>query len=223
MRRLVHPEISQQIEFEENRINTVVIENRDFFRRILTDLAKQINGEDGEFILSSDYAPIEISTHVELITQVIPFEINRKSLLTKIYAFAEHEAVNESNFTATQELLSHIERHIHALLFSCSYDFEIEKLNIGTIVKSIGIVLSENYDNELEKLLDYMQLVREFDREKIFIYVNLRSYFSDIDMEIFAKEAVSRKFQILLIENMENKRLSFEKRLIIDKDLCEIY
>ncbi len=223
MKRLMYPEITQLIVFDESHINTIVIENKTFFRKMVTSLFQQSKGEDGDFVLSEDYTPIEISKHIELLTQFVPFEINKKGILTKLYTAIEKEAVNESNYMVTQELLSDIERYLDSLLFDFSYGFEYEKLSIGNLIKSVGIVLNEEYENGLEKILDYMQLVREFDREKIFVFVNMRSYYSDESMELFSKEALSRKFKILLIDNVENEQLSNERRLIIDKDLCEIF
>ncbi len=223
MKRLAHPDINYVIEFEENKINSIIIENKDFFRKTISELFCQIDGADGQFVLSEDYSAIDISKNAELLTQFIPFEMNKKTLTSKICTAVEKKAINETNYTSTQELLSIIECYLDKLLFDFSYNFEYEKLNIGNLIKSVGITITEDYDNGLEKILDYMQLVREFDKEKLFIFVNLRSYHSDKDFETFTREVRMRKFLVLFIDNMENSHFEYEKRLIIDKDLCEIY
>ena len=54
------------------------------------------------------------------------------------------------------------------------------KISVTTLFKAIGIELHDDYEGEYgaaEKLIDYMELVREFDRDKVFITINMRSFF----------------------------------------------
>lgn len=71
------------------------------------------------------------------------------------------------------------------------------------------------------KILDYMELVREFDRDKLFITVNMRAYFDDVLIEQFMKTAISHEFRILMLESNAYRALPYEKRTTIDADLCE--
>ncbi len=223
MKRIVHPDISRDFVFEENLVHAWVVEKPAFFRALVSDLYAQMNGEEGKFVLSEAYKPVDIAKHMDLITQFIPFELNRKNLLAKICAAAEREAVNEHNYTRTQELLAEIERYANDLLFAYPYDFVYDKLTVGNLFKSIGIAVEDHYDREIERILDYMQLVRDFDRDRIFVFVNLRSYFSTADLEAFFRDALARKFHLWLIDNREYPRFPGEQRFLIDEDLCEIF
>lgn len=223
MKRLIHPEIGSVFEFRENAVNTLVVENQSFFRKTVSDLYTQTIGNRGDFVLSEDYSPVNISQNIELITQFVPFEINRKNLIGKICTAAEANALGEKHYKRTQELVTEVERFFDELLFDYPFSFEYSKLNITNLLKSAGILISENYDNELEKIKDYLLLSIEFEREKIYVFVNMRSFFADEELEAFLREMCSMKVHILLIDNVEHKKLSMEKRVIIDKDLCEIY
>ncbi len=223
MKRIAHPDLSQAFAFEENTVLSWVVENPSFFRALVTDLYAQINGEHGRLVLSENYTPIDPSKHMELITQFVPFELNRKTLLGKICTAAEKAAVNEQHYTRTQALLAEIERYIDELLFDYPYDFTYDKLTAGNLIKSVGLAVSDTCEREIERVLDYMQLVREFDRERIFVFVHMRSYFSDEDMEAFLHDALIRKFTVWLIDTRESRRLPYENRLLIDEDLCEIF
>lgn len=66
-----------------------------------------------------------------------------------------------------------------------------------------------------------MELVRELDRDKLFIMVNMRSYFSDEDMENFTESVSLHDFKVLLLENHMSPKLTNTKRYVIDIDLCE--
>ena len=66
-----------------------------------------------------------------------------------------------------------------------------------------------------------MELVREFDRDKLFVLVNLRSFFDDHDVERFLKTIEEHGHRVLLMDGTERKRLPMERRITIDIDLCE--
>lgn len=66
-----------------------------------------------------------------------------------------------------------------------------------------------------------MELVREFDRDKLFFTVNLRSYIDDDEAELFMKTVIDHDFKIVMIENKEYNKLKHELRMTIDADLCE--
>ena len=66
-----------------------------------------------------------------------------------------------------------------------------------------------------------MELVREFDRNKLYVLVGLRSFFRDDHVEQFLKTALGHGYQILMVDCASRKELSCEKRITIDNDLCE--
>ena len=73
-----------------------------------------------------------------------------------------------------------------------------------------------------ERVLDYMELIEEFDRQRLFFTLNMRSFVTDEEMEHFASTAISHGHHIIGIESTAHAMLSMEKRIIIDSDLCEI-
>ena len=66
-----------------------------------------------------------------------------------------------------------------------------------------------------------MELFQEFDREKLFVMVNMRSFFADHAMQLFFETVLAHRLRVLLVDSSEKTRLSAEKRLVIDCDLCE--
>lgn len=73
-----------------------------------------------------------------------------------------------------------------------------------------------------EKLLDYFEMVREFERNKLFFTVNLRSFLSDKEAEAFFRSVVMHEFSVIMFENKDYPKSKWEKRLILDADLCTI-
>ena len=64
-------------------------------------------------------------------------------------------------------------------------------------------------------------LVREFDREKLFFLVNLRSWYPDETVELFLQSALGHGHKIMLIDSCDYPRLPSERRVTVDIDLCE--
>ena len=66
-----------------------------------------------------------------------------------------------------------------------------------------------------------MELVRELDRDRLFIMVNMRTFFSDDEMKIFIESVCLHDFKVLLLESVSFSRLENVRRYTIDEDLCE--
>ena len=219
--KLAHPQLDAVFSTESGTVPTLVIENQSFFRSLLQDVADQIAGMEGETVLSQNDRVLSFSKYAELIDSYLGFSLNRKPLLNKILTVLEREAVDSRHYAETVNVLSEAEQLVAELSFPFPCSLICTKLTVGALLKSLGIEISEEYADPLEKMLDYMELVREFDQNKLFIFVNLRSYFPDEKVERFLESAIDHEFQILLIDGREYDRLKSEERVTVDKDLCE--
>ena len=221
--KFCNPKLETVIEINGSEISTIVIENRNFFFEILQDIYAQINGEPGSCVVSENDRPLSFSKCVDLTDSFLSFTLNRKTLQTKIVAALERLAVNSENYMQTAELLSEIEAFINELAAELDCAVECGKINAGALLKMAGLTIREDYDNFLERVFDYMELTREFDRDKLFIFVNMRAYFKEDELQAFFETVLSHEFKILLIDSVALSKLKYERRLIIDEDLCEIY
>ena len=218
---LAHPDISNQIDFEIPYVNSLVIENRSFYRSVLADLTAQLSGEKARLVLSENDTPIPIAKHAELITEFIPFDMNQKTLLSKVTAVLERLSLDPDHYLQTQELIQSIENHILKLSqkFDCS--ISCTKLSMGTVLKSVGLELYSRHDHPLETLLDYLLLMRDLDINKLFILLNFRNFFDDMETSRFLDTVLDHGLRILMLESASFPLLEKEKRLTIDQDLCE--
>lgn len=219
---LAHPQMNSVIDFSAPGVQTLVIEDPDFFRNFLQDIRLQIDGYPGETVLSEKCVPLEWPKKCELLDTFLSFNLNRKPLLTKITAALEAVAMTEDFYQQTTALLSQMECYLDDLTFCADCDVVCGEMTIAALLKAAGISLRDDYDDPLERLLDYMELVRCYEREKLFLFVNLRSYFSDESIRRFLQTVLDHQYAILLVDAWEHPRLPEERRLIIDKDLCEI-
>ena len=219
--KFVHPQIETVFSVDNGYVNELVIENRRLFRTVIEDISLQISGFSGQSVLSIDNTPVETSKNAEIITNFVPFELNSKSLVSKIVQALEKKSVDADFFTATAEILQRTETYLDSLTQDFSCDLVYGKLNMNSILKSVGISVDDSTKSNLEKLFDYTELVREFDADKLFFLVNMRTFYSDNDMNEFIKTALGHSSRVFLLESRPYSLLDNVKRVTIDDELCE--
>ncbi len=216
------PEIGGYFDTSIERVNTIVIENQPLFRKIIEEIYSQIDGFSGSCVIGdSGHKTLDFSKNAELFTSFVPFEINRKNLVSKIVSAVEKESLNGYRYEQTMSILSEIERYMDGLTSSFDCNLTYSKITSASLIKAVGIEIVDDYSSLAEKIIDYMELVREFDREKLFFTVNLRSYVDDVETEQFLKTVKNHDFNLIMFENKEYNRLEHEFRRTIDEDLCE--
>ena len=215
--KLVYKDIGHILSFDEGYVNELVVENKKLFFEIVSSIAAQIDGGPGDCVLSIKDRPVELGKYADLTVQFAPFELNRKSLLAKLYSSLEHKALLAENYTQTCNLLSDIERFMLYLSEELPFDVNCQRLTVGSIIKAVSPEIDDTDKSALEKIFSYMEL----DRDRLFIMVNMRSYFNDSEMESFTESASLHGFRVLLLESTSQSKLRNTQRYMVDEDLCE--
>lgn len=221
---LIHYLINKAIILDnENKVNVLVIENQNFFTEVLTDLSNQIFKMKGKFVLSINNVPVEIYKNMELITEFIPFDINKKSLVNRLLKRADMIAQNEEFILRTKELYTYINAYALALAEEINYDIDfLHAFDVSAILKAIEFRFSNDYITIAQKIFEYMLRAREFEGDKCFVLVNIRNYINDDEIDDFYKTILYNKLKVLVVSANDYPYSQFEEKIIIDKDLCEV-
>lgn len=215
--------VGLNFEVTEEYINTVVIENQKIFHDTICEIHNQISGFDGEIIISENHKPIELKKSAELISQFVPFEINQKELINKLYGTLKSTAVNENYYHYTQAVLSDISKYIYDITEDTESELSWDMPeDIGGILKAFNVRFEDNDMSLSEKIVEYITAVNRYKGERIFFLVNLRSYLTDKETELLFQNILLKKYKVICIENTEHTHLSSEKVVIIDNDMCVI-
>lgn len=219
--KIVFPEIHNTFDTDQGVVNGLVIEEPRLFRDILTDIQEQLEGRSGDTFLSENDKEIPIAKNVEVLSQFIPFVISKRNLTGKVVTKLEEIALQD-NHSTTMEMMAILESYLVNLAFDLPGDIEFSKVSIGAILKAVGATFCEDYNSLAEKLIDYMELVKEYDHCKLFIFVNLRGYLSEQEAQLFFDTIRSHQYHVVMIDNHESTILNGEKRYLIDQSCCEI-
>lgn len=219
--KLAFKNMGHILDFKEECVNELIIENKKMFFDLVNSMISQADGLHGDCVLSIRDKPVEFGKYADLTLQFAPFELNRKSLLTKLCSALEKNAQSPENYAETAELLGSLERYMLRISEELPFEISCQKLTIAPVIKALSPEVEESAKKTIEKIFAYMETVRELDRDKLFIMVNMRTYFTDEEMEIFAESICLHGFKVLLLEAFAYPKLKYANRFVIDSDLCE--
>lgn len=220
--KLSSPLQNSSFEIKEGRAFSLVIENKRLYRTYLENLYFQSSGSDGELVLSYDNAPVPFERNVCIIDAFVPFNINTKHMLSCISSAAEKKAVDEEHFMQTSKILAEIESYVYDLCFDFPFSVQCRKLSAASLIKSLQLCVADDYSSTLEALMSFLEVITEFDGRKLFVTVNMASYFSEEEMELFVKSVEQKQLYVLMLDSFETEKPGGVDRLIIDNDFCEI-
>lgn len=219
--KIVHPKINSKIEISDHEISVLVIEEPEFFYELLIDIKKQINNFEGNTVLSVHNEPVSFNKYVELITDLLAIEINSRTIIKKVVVAMEKCGQDAAYYERTQKLMAEIEAYINDLSLNFDTEIECRDISFQQILKAAELTVADEYSRLVDKIYAYMELIREFEGDKLFIFVNLSSYIKNEQLQEFVNTVVGHSFRVLLIDSHDFEKLEPENRLIVDCDLCE--
>lgn len=220
---IAYPAADICCEIREDKIRTIVIENQHMFYNMISDIRSQLDGNNGKVVLSEDHTPLDMRKTADLLTQFVPFTVNQKELIAKLYAALKKKAVNEKMYQYTQEIYGYIGEYLYQLIEDEENELDITiPEDITGILKAFDVRFDDSELTLSEKLLEYMLSASELRGHRLFITVNLRSYLTDRETEELFRSLLLKKIKLLCIESADHTRLSTEEVIIIDKDMCVI-
>lgn len=221
--KLVYTELEQQLVFQENKVNVLVIEQKELFRRMIQELDKQISGEEGGFVLSDNNKTMRIDKEICLILNPFALDINSRKALTGLYNELGKLGMNEENYLNTCRVKGQIAEYIYGLLNQVDYALKFQDdFNHQSLFKALEVEFEAGEENFLEGLVYFMDVCSKFQKIKILAFVNLKTYLTNDDLQKFYKEAFYRKMHLLLLENSIEQELAEEVVCIVDDDLCVV-
>ena len=222
---LAHPMFSKIIDFKNEMINILIIENQKFLTQLIEDIINQTNGENGDFVLSEDFIPLDMQKHLEIIIDFFNLDINNKKVLTSIYNKIKKIAYDDENYLKTENFKTEAFNYIETLINQTEYPLILDvQFDISGLLKLFDVKIEINSNTFLEKIIDYMSVLYEFLNRKCIVFVNLMSYLDISEIELLYKEIQYKKYNVLFIENSFRTKIGeYENIYIIDEDMCEIY
>lgn len=222
--RLVHFELSGEILSDKVGFTEWIIESPDIFSEYVLELSDQIAGSEGRFVLSEKDKELDLAKKADVIFNPLTVDVNSRKILSKLYLELSNLSNGEQMYIKTVELLRHLQEYMLDLEQCTEYILEFDQeIDISALLKAVNIRYETKDMDFQERLIQYMKILAAMTGIKVFIFVNLRSYLTDHQMQEVIKEMKYQDVKGLFIESQQKGCIEGVKQYIIDIDRCEIY
>ena len=213
--------LTKPICLSKDKINVLYIENQQVFRNTIRKFYDGVVDENN-IIFSENYNPVRFKNNVCFIPDIFCVDYS-SSFLKRVY-----EDLSDYANTYLQESTVSIKANIIDFLEKLSQNYDLDfdfkdEVDITDLLKIQSFKPNLNNDNLLSRLLDYIIMMRRYSSITCFVILNLHTYFSLTELELFYKELAYQSIEILVIENKKVfNSLQNEITYIVDEDMCEI-
>ena len=222
--KLVHSELSGELLKDKTIFTEWIIESPELFARYLQELYGQYAKYEGKFVLSQDTKELDISKYVEIITDPLAVDLNGRKIINRLYTELNELSKTEMIYTKTLQLAQHIQEYLLDLESNTNHILQFNsEMDVTGLLKIMDVKIEDYTEKFFERLVCYIKNVIGVLSVKVFVFINLRSYLTDNQMEELIQEITYQEVHALFIENQERTCLKGGIRYIIDKDGCEIY
>ena len=221
--KLVHVDLSQAIVIPQQHAAQWVIESSVWFARIVQELYRQWQGEEGCFVLVDGEKTLDISKTVEIILNPFAVDLHDKRIMTKLYQDLQAVAYGEQLYQQTQQLALMLQQYFLELEQHTPYMLELkQELDLPALLKAMGVQIEQENDSFFVTLNTYIQLMAELLHKKLIIWIQLGQYFTVEQRRQLQETAAHHDIALLFIESQEFDFANTIPRYIIDIDGCEI-
>ena len=214
--------------FTEEYINVLQIQDKKLFTNVLNNLNDNINNiEDTKeriIILDND-TEIKIEKEVLMIIDVFNIDFNQKKIQNALYNKIEKIYKQEfERMSEFQNVFQKLQLNVLDVFNEFPFEFNYkESIGIQEYLKLLGIKISNNKEKIIDTIFSLIDVVEYLSIAKLLIFVNIKLYLGNDEIQEVYKYAMYKKVNILLIETGEEKEpLENEKILYIDSDYDEI-
>lgn len=199
------------------------IENKRYFYRVVNDLYMTSNGNisDDIVLLDKNDKEINISNKLKIFLNFFDFGLTDKKYTNDISKYITNNITDENKELLAKQynkIISIYKKILNDIDLPLIIDSEISIENITKIMK-ININSSKDLLSNLFILIDLENL---FHTKNILVFINLKQYLTNEEIEELYKYSIYNEVQIILIDSQSyGTSLSQEKKLIIDENLDE--
>ncbi len=220
---LRHLSLHRELEWNETRhMCELVVENQKFFREIIKDLT--ITEEEKEVCVTINGQPLNFDKDVDVIFNPTKLDFNSKRAMATLLKLLVKTSISEDFYLTTNKLKTKIVKYFSSIVDAGAFEFEVSASDFAmdSIAKAISIHIVGDEDDFVELLTDYVSMMAELANIKLFVFVNLRSFISNNELERLKHNLDNHQIDTLLLENREKEPVRDVSRLTVDSDLCEI-
>lgn len=215
--------IDNELIVEDNKILNIEIYNKKFFYRFIKDLNLIENGNTIEEIIAfnKQNEEITLTNKIEILSNFLDFDLYNKKYSSDFQKYivknSEEKNIDKivKEYSKVYDSISNIVNLID-IPITIKNDFDFE-----SIIKSFKFEVNF-FDNLLNNLIDLLEVKLNLSKEKIYVFINLKSYLSNEDLLELYKYIFVKNINSIFIDTNKYDDLNDNvNKIIIDTDLDE--
>lgn len=215
--------IDNSITVEDDSVMCIEIENKSYFYRLVNDFNIISNGDVPESISFFDWnnEELDLTSKIGLYIDYFNIDLNSKRNINSLYKIIKSNLVEE-NKNKLMILYSKMKSILSKLLVD--YDIPLlidDDFDLENILKLVKIKIKTSNDL-LSNLLLLIDINKIFKNNELLIFVNLKQYLKESELNEFYKYSLYNNEKVLLIDPQSyGVTTKYEKKIIIDSNLDE--
>lgn len=215
--------IDNSITVEDDSVMCIEIENKSYFYRLVNDFNIISNGDVPESISFFDWnnEELDLTSKIGLYIDYFNIDLNSKRNINSLYKIIKSNLVEE-NKNKLMILYSKMKSILSKLLVD--YDIPLlidDDFDLENILKLVKIKIKTSNDL-LSNLLLLIDINKIFKNNELLIFVNLKQYLKESELNEFYKYSLYNNEKVLLIDSQSyGVTTKYEKKIIIDSNLDE--
>lgn len=220
--KFTHLDFACEVNLEEGEVQHLIVESPYLMSELINDFKMQMSGRSGKWILSHEGRVLDLGQIGELIFNIFDLDINQRKVLNILFSDLKSEII-DTELLLWRSLNTDIENLISTAAENLGYEISYDELDPKILFKAIDLKLKDYDEPYVPYLFEYLQLISEILKKKLFIFVNLTSFLGEKEIEYLYEEAKYRKYYLLLLDSHDVFYKSISaKKMIIDQDYCVI-
>ena len=193
------------IEIIEGKCSTLVIQNHKLYNNIVYSFNCYVNGEKGtediKLIAGDDI--YDMSKSSVLVTDIITFNFNDRSIVNKLYAYIEKQfKLDDDSRNEINSTINRLKVNIENQLYEMPFEFSIKNdIDVKDCLKLLGVKYEYSYIATIkEKIYAIIDMVNVMNLTEIIIFVSIKKYLEREEWQELIKYILYKRVKVLFVE-----------------------
>ncbi len=211
-----------EILIPEGGVSGICLENPKTMQSFVSNLWKQSNGEEGDIFISNGDKSVHLDKGVSVVFNPFSIDVNEKKILTKL--MSEMQVISETElYVQKAELNAAIISLLDEINLRMPYPMTYSlDLDIQQLLKAYSVKVDMQSTSLMEHIVDYVKLGHQVLGIKLYVFLHLKDYLSEEDLEKLYEMVAYEQISVLLLESKMIDKLPQEQWWIVDADNCII-
>lgn len=199
------------------------VENPNEYYRIVNQFLLAFDGNVSDFTFWDGEEQIHVDKIGGILTDLMTFSFHDRKIISLLHKQLQKNFSEGLLLPYFQEVSTEIEKFILELCSTVNFQTENDDVSIESLLKICAVRPAINYESLLEKIICYLNILKDLRGATVVVFVGLKNVLSDKDLKLLYNHCALHKISLLIIESVKSRPLlSEEKAIIITDDLCEI-